>query len=371
MTFALILLILLAVILGGALAWTLLKQKSGPSNEEFLKSINPALEKLVNATFVESLKTLGSQNEAFVGQSKDGMTSVLAPFEQQLKALGQNTADLFKQNAALKERLQISTETQGELRKVTEILSQSLSGNVKTQGCWGERVLSHVLESSGLRKAEEFELEFSITVGSSKYRPDAVVFLPEKKALIIDAKTSLKSYQDYTASTTEEGRDLAQKDLVDSIEKHIKGLSEKEYFKANEVQSLDFVFMFIPIEGALSLALEKKSTLIDLAWDKKIVLTTPLSLMSSLKTVSFLWRQEHYNKNAEQIAEKAGALYDKFATLSEDFIKMGDQLETVQKTHSAIQGRLSTGRGNIVSQLEGLQELGAKNSKSIAGELKQ
>ena len=366
MTIFLVILGLCSVLLLGGLIFLVLSMSHKIKDPESLSNkIASSLQTATTSGLSESLKTLRDQHEALSKQNQASITGLLGPIRENIQSLSTSSQSLSKENASLKEQIIMMSKTHDILKNETTLLAQTLKGDVKAQGCWGERVLSSVLEHSGLNPDREFSLEHTVTVKGQSYRPDAVIFLPDNQSLIVDAKTSLGSYQTFISSDTGEEKKEALKSLVTSLEKHIKNLSEKEYHKADQLKTLDFIFAFIPIEGAFSLALQEKPDLLDFAWKKRVILTTPSSLMACMKTVALLWKQENYNKNAELIAKTAGNLCDKFASVIADFQKMKTQIDTVQKTHLEIQKKLTEGQGNITSKIERLQELGAKHTKDL------
>ena len=249
-------------------------------------------------------------------------------------------------------------------------LTRALKGESKQQGIWGEMVLERVLEASGLREGEEFEREVSLQDGDSKrFRPDVIVHLPDDRDIIIDAKTSLVAYEQYINAEDEEKKAHYAKLHIEAVKSHIDKLSDKSYTMLEGVNTLDFIFMFMPIEGALMLALQTDPTLYDKAFAKHIVLASPTTLLVALRVVENTWRHERQNQNAMEIARKAGALYDKFVGFAEDLEKVGKQLDTVQKTYDSAWKKLTDGRGNIVRRIEELHELGARASKKIPKKL--
>ena len=233
-------------------------------------------------------------------------------------------------------------------------------------------VLERVLEASGLREGEEYEREVSLQdADRRRFRPDVVVHLPDHRDLIIDAKTSLVAYERYVNAEEEEERRRYARLHLDAVKNHIDRLAGKSYSELEGVETLDFVFMFLPIEGALMLALQEDPGLYDAAFSRHIVLVSPTTLLVALRAVENTWRRERQNRNAQEIARRAGALYDKFVNFAEDLERVGKQLDTVQKSYDSAWKKLSDGRGNIVRQIETLRELGARSSKTLPKKLAQ
>jgi DNA recombination protein RmuC len=232
-------------------------------------------------------------------------------------------------------------------------------------------VLEHVLEASGLRKGYEFEREVSLkTDDNETLRPDVIVHLPDNRDLIIDAKTSLVAYERYVNSTNEEKKAEYLKAHLESIRSHVKELSKKNYERLKEVNTLDFIFMFMPIEGALAVALEHDNSIYDNAFKNKILLVGPTTLLVAMRAVENVWKFERQNQNAQEIARRAGAMYDKFVGFSEDLMKISKQIDGIQGSFSAARNKLSSGKGNLVRQVEQIKELGAQTSKKIPKELR-
>jgi DNA recombination protein RmuC len=227
-------------------------------------------------------------------------------------------------------------------------------------------VLERVLETSGLRKNEEYEREVSLkNSDNQRYRPDVVIHLPGKRDIIIDAKTSLRAYEQYVNATDEKAKSDYAKQHLEAVRNHIDTLADKSYTQLEGIHTLDFVLMFIPIEGALTLALQEDPKLYDEAFAKHIVLVSPTSLLVALRAVENAWRHDRQNRNALEIARKAGELYDKFVGFAEDLKKVGEQLDKAHKTYDATWRKLKEGRGNLVHRVAELKKLGARTSKQM------
>ncbi|MBK6473232.1 MAG: DNA recombination protein RmuC [Flavobacteriales bacterium] len=252
------------------------------------------------------------------------------------------------------------------LTQEADNLTKALKGDSQSQGAWGEMILEKLLDSSGLIKGQEYSMQESTTLSDgSRLRPDAVIMLPENKHLIIDAKVSLLHYERYASSNGSDERDKFLKQHVDSIRTHAKGLGEKNYTKLYGVDSVDFVLMFVPIEPAFLTAIRERPEIFQEAYDRQVVMVTHSTLMATLRTIHGIWKNERIARNHIKIAERAGALYDKFHGFTEDLGRIGKSVNDAQKSYEAAVGKLSEGPGNLIRQVEKLKELGAKTNKTI------
>jgi len=257
-----------------------------------------------------------------------------------------------------------------EMSEEARNLTRALKGDSKVQGNWGEMILARVLESSGLREGQEFvvqgkEMELQ-SINGRRLQPDVIVRLPDEKHLIIDAKVSLTAYERFV-EVEPEYKNIQLKQHLDSIQKHIKELSDKHYSGLDALNSPDFVLMFMPLEPAFSLAIQGKPDLFTFAWERKIVMVSPSTLLATLKTVGSIWQIDQQNSNAHEIARQGGALYDKFVLFVEELEKVGKSIDKASDSYHQAMQRLSQGRGNLMSRAEKLQELGAKTHKNLEG----
>jgi len=317
---------------------------------------------------------LEKNSQKFAHLSKEGIGGLLTPLGKEIETFRQQVALTYEKES--RDRLLLQNEI--SLLKDLNIkistdainLTNALKGDNKQQGVWGEMVLEKVLETSGLRKGIEFEREVSYKDGENRlYRPDVVVKLPENRDLIIDSKCSLIAYEQTINADDVTQKRVALQRHVASLKKHIDGLSEKNYERLSGVNSLDFVLMFVPIEGAFSLALEHEPPLYEYGLTRKILIVTPTTLLIALRAIESLWRNEKQHQNAKEIARLAGSMVDKFVTLGDDILKISKQFETLHNNFLGVQNKLTTGKGNLVRQSLRLKELGAQSTKTIASEL--
>jgi DNA recombination protein RmuC len=261
----------------------------------------------------------------------------------------------------------------GELERLNERLhedathlSRALTGNVKAQGNWGEQQLERLLELSGLRRGQEYSTQVSVTTESGqRVQPDLVLHLPEGRSIVLDSKVSLVAWTRCQAAEDDAARQAALAEHLASLRQHVRGLGEKRYAEIPELNSLDFVLMFVPIESALIAALQADPALAEFALRNKVALLSPTNFLATMRTVASVWSVHRQNANAQEIARRAGLLYDKFAGFVDNLQQVGDRLRQAQQSYDIAFGQLSTGAGNLLRQTEMLRELGARNSKAL------
>jgi len=321
---------------------------------------------------LESLakKVFDGNSQKFAEFSKENLDNMIKPLQTQISEFKKQVADTYntesQDRAVLKNEINSLKELNEKISKDAINLTNALKGDSKTQGVWGEMVLENVLEASGLRKGFEFEREVSLRTDENEIlRPDVVVHLPDNRDLIIDAKTSLVAYERFVNAGDDTSKALHLTTHLSSIRAHVEGLANKNYERLKEVNTLDFIFMFMPIEGALALALEHDSSIYDNAFKNKILLVGPTTLLVAMRAVENVWKYERQNQNAQEIARRAGAMYDKFVGFSEDLMKISKQIDGIQGSFSAARSKLSDGKGNLVRQVQQLKELGAQTNKKI------
>jgi len=335
------------------------KQELTQLKDQFTKEF----ENLANKIFEE-------KTQKFADQNKTNLSEILTPLGEKIKDFEKKVNDVYvnesKDRASLKEQLNMLQSLNQQMSKETQNLTKALKGETKTQGNWGEFILESVLEKSGLVKDREYSIQQSFTTEEGKrYQPDVIINLPEGKTLIVDSKVSLVAYEKFWSSEDETQKTIALKEHLQSLRNHIKGLSDKNYQNLYEVKSLDFVILFVPIEPAFALAMQADPALFNEAFDKNIVIVSPSTLLVTLKTVASIWRFEYQNRNAIDIAKKAGDLHDKFVGFVDDLIGLGNKMRDSQKAYEGAMNKLSTGAGNIVKRTDELRKLGAKASKSL------
>ncbi|HCU90919.1 MAG TPA: DNA recombination protein RmuC [Gammaproteobacteria bacterium] len=315
-------------------------------------------------------RILEEKQEKFNELSKMSVESLLNPVRQQLTDFRKRVDDIY--DSENKDRASLRTEFSQLKGFYSEALNLAkvLKGDSKVRGNWGEVILERLLEGCGLTKGREFEAQSSfISEDGKRYQPDIVLYLPENKHIIIDSKVSLVAYDQYFTSEDEDGRKRHSDAHVASLRAHINALSSKRYEELLGVNSPDFVFMFVPIEPALSLALEHQPDLNDEAIKKGVVLVSPSMLLMNLKLVYYVWRQEHQQRNTLQIASEAGKMYDKFVDFFDSLEKVGQALGKAQEAFETANKRLKSGTGNLVGRAEKLKQLGIKTKKSLPEEL--
>ena len=347
------------------------ERKQGLGRIESLNEAKEALtsqfKNLANEILEDKSKRFTEQNAASLDALLKPLQTKLTEFKEQVnKSYGNEARERF----ALKSEIERLANLNLRMSDETRSLTQALKGDSKVQGNWGELVLESILESSGLRKGEEYVVQDSHTqMDGSRLQPDVVIKLPEGRSLVVDSKVSITAYARH-AETAD--ADTAERELVahiQSLRQHIQGLSGKNYSSLYGVGSVDFVLMFVPIEPAFLLALKTAPNLYQEALAKNIVLVCPSTLMATLRTVAHLWRQDHQNRNALEIAKQCGSLYDKFVGFVEDLEKLGQRLDQAQTSYHDAFNKLKTGKGNLIRSAEKVRELGVKPSKAIAAPL--
>jgi len=318
-------------------------------------------------------KIFEEKSSKFTNQNMQNLTTVLEPLKERLKDFEKKVEDTYgherSERGALRGELSKLMELNRLMSSETANLTKALKGEVKTQGNWGELILENILERSGLRKGEEYIIQGTNMDlrddGGNVQRPDVIVNLPDGKHLIVDSKMTLTAYEAYSAASTPEEQERLGKLHVDSLKKHIAGLSEKKYYALDKLVTPDFVILFMPLEPAFALAFKLQPDLFQASWDKQVAIVSPTTLLTTLRTVAALWKQDRQQKNALDIAKRGGALYDKFVGLVKDIESLGDKLTAAQKAHDDVMGKLATGKGNLIRQVDELKAMGAKTEKSL------
>lgn len=303
-------------------------------------------------------------------QQQQGLDGMLKPFREQLadfrRRVDQIHSDETRAQASLIEQLSQLRSLNQQMHEDARNLTDALKGQVKTQGNWGEMILERVLESSGLTRGREYETQVTLKDESGQRRlPDAIVHLPENKDVVIDAKVSLVAYERLSSASTTEERELALRDHLMSLRSHIKGLDIKDYSGLEGIRSLDFVLLFIPIEGAFMVAMEQDSSLYTDAFARNIVLVSPTTLLVTLRTIQNIWRYEYQNRNALDIADRAGKICDQVSLVTESLEDVGDKLAKATSSWEQTRKRLTSGNGNLLRQAHQLKDLGAKARRNL------
>lgn len=317
-------------------------------------------------------KVLSEQGRVLREQQTDGLQGVLHPVRDQLEGFRKKVEDVYDRES--RDRISLSKEIE-HLKTLNERISrdalnltQALQGKNKLQGQWGEMVLEKLLEESGLRPGREFETQVAIRDDQNKLKqPDVIIHLPEKRDIIIDAKVSLHSYLQACRSGDKDEEAMHLRSHLESINRHINGLSSKQYQQLPGLTTPDFVLLFIPVEGAFQTAISAKPDLLTQSMRRRVVLTSPSTLLAILRTIHHMWRLDEQNRNALVIAKEAGNLYDKFVGFVEAFTEVGTRLNQATQSWQIAEKRLTTGRGNLISRADSLKKLGVQPSKELPG----
>ncbi|TXD83271.1 DNA recombination protein RmuC [Subsaximicrobium wynnwilliamsii] len=314
-------------------------------------------------------KILDEKSEKFTLQNKENIKNILSPLQEKIQTFEKKVDDTQKESismhSALKEQLLGLKDLNQQMSKETSNLTKALKGDSKMQGNWGELVLERVLEKSGLEKDREYFVQQSFTrPDGTRVLPDVVLNLPNNKKMIIDSKVSLTDYERYV-NADEDQRPLFLKAHINSLKRHVDQLSEKNYHDLYDMESPDFVLLFVPIEPAFAIAINAENALYTSAFEKNIVIVTPSTLLATLRTIDTMWNNEKQQRNAIEIARQAGALYDKFEGLVKDLTGVGKKMDDAKKDYSSAMNKLVEGRGNLISSVQKLKRMGAKAKKSL------
>ena len=336
--------------------------------EEIQKKFTAEFENIAN-------KILKKNSEEFTAANQKNLGDVLNPLKEKILLFEKKVEDTYQKG--LKDQIDL----RAELKKLHDLntkiseeannLTKALKGDVKKQGNWGEVVLERILERSGLNEGEQgYQKQFSDTSDDGRrIQPDIIINLPDSKHIIIDSKVSLISYERAVNAVSEDERLIHVKEHLQSLKSHIKGLSEKHYQTAKSLNSPDFVLLFIPIESSFSLAIQEDQELFSFAWDQKVVIVSPSTLLATLRTIASIWQQENQTRNVMEIARQSGALYDKFVGFVSDIENIGKNIESTRKTYDSAMNKLSVGSGNLINRVENLKKLGAKTTKELPDSL--
>lgn len=317
-------------------------------------------------------KIFDRKSEKFTRQNKENIQGLLDPLQQKIKSfeekVDKNTNNSLQRHTELGEQLKFLREQNIKISEEATNLTKALKGDTKMQGNWGEVILERILEQSGLEEGREYRRQESAKTETGKRRfLDVVIELPESKKMVVDSKVSLNAYERYVNTSDETEKAAFLKDHITAIQARVKELSDKNYQDLFPEESPDFVLLFIPIEGAFAAASKEQDNLYSKAFEQNIIIVTPTTLLAVLKTIDSMWQNEKQQENARDIAKKAGALHDTFVNLISEFEKLGNQMETTQKTYDRTMKKL-TGNQNLVKKVKELKTLGAKTNKRIDGE---
>lgn len=331
--------------------------------DELQKKFKTEFENLANKILEEKTKTFTETNRTNLDVILNPLKEKIKDFEEKVqKAYDTESKERFSLQNEIKNLLTMNKQLSEEANN----LATALKGDNKKSGNWGEMVLEKILEASGLIKNQEYRAQVvAENADGEKIKPDFIVYLPDEKHLIVDSKVSLLSYANYTASQTDEDRARFSKQHVDSVRSHIKLLGEKNYYSAKGFNTPDFVLLFMPIESAFSLALQGDNEMYNYAWDRKIVIVSPTTLLATLRTIASIWKQERQNKYALQIAEEGGKMYDKLVSFLDDLICIGKKMDEAKVNYGEAMKKLYDGSGNLIGRANKMKELGAKATKNI------
>ena len=315
-------------------------------------------------------KLLKQNSHEFTLVNQKNISEILTPLREKIQLFEKKVEDTYEKG------LKDQTDLKAELKKLHDLnmrisdeannLTRALKGDVKKQGNWGEVILEKILERSGLTEGREYARQFSAPGDNGqRIQPDVVINLPDQKHIIVDSKVSLVAYERWVNATGDEERVRHMREHLQSLKSHVKLLSEKHYQLAQGINSPDFVLLFVPIESSFSVAVEADQELFTFAWDNKVVIVSPSTLLATLRTIASIWQQENQTRNALEIARQGGALYDKFVAFIADLEKIGTNLDQTRKNYDLAMNKLYDGRGNLVRSAEKLKELGAKASKEL------
>lgn len=316
-------------------------------------------------------KILDEKSKKFTDQNKTNLDIILNPLKEKIKDFEEKVEKAYKtesdERITLKAEIKNLIDLNKQVSEEANNLAKALKGENKTQGNWGELILEKVLERSGLVKDQEYKMQFSTSNDEGKrIQPDAIIMLPDNKHIIVDAKVSLVAYEAFVNATDDEIKINLVKEHLLSVRNHIKQLSEKNYSTSPDLNTPDFVLLFVPIESSFSIAVQADHELFNFAWDRKIVIVSPSTLLATLRTIASVWKQERQTKNAIEIAKQSGALYDKFVGFIEDMDKIGKSIDTSRSAYENAINKLHKGSGNLVKRAQDIEKLGAKATKQIS-----
>lgn len=338
--------------------------------EKMREQLRLEFKNAATAIFDEMSRKFSTQSEKSIGDLLTPLRDRIMDFQ---KLVNESFTTQGKEQHALKHEIERIVKMNEQMRLQAESLTRALRGDVKAQGNWGEVMLERILEESGLREGQDYILQ-GTDMGlkgedGNRLQPDVIVRLPDEKHIVIDAKVSLTAYERYSSQEDDAEKQMHLRDFIKSIRAHVNGLEQKKYQSIEKLGTPDFVLMFLPVEGAYSLAVNEDRELHSYAWGKKIVLVCPSTLFATLRTIASLWQIESQNQNAQEIARQGGALYDKFVGFIEDMQNIDMHMNRMRGSYDSAMGKLTSGRGNLIKGAEKLRTLGAKANKILPREL--
>lgn len=338
-------------------------------NKEQKQEVEKLQEKFTKDFELLANKILEEKSNKFTEQNKENIKNILNPLQEKIQHFEKKVEETHKESidyhAALRQQIFGLRELNQQMSKETLNLTKALKGDSKMQGNWGELVLERVLEKSGLEKDREYFVQQSFTANDgSRVLPDVIISLPDNKKMVVDSKVSLTDYERYV-NDEDENRERYLTAHVNSLKRHVDQLSEKNYQDLYDIESPDFVLLFVPIEPAFAIAINQDNSIYNKAFEKNIVIVTPTTLLATLRTIDSMWNNEKQQKNAIEIARQAGALYDKFEGLVKDLTGVGKKIDDAKNDYSAAMNKLVEGRGNLITSVEKLKKMGAKAKKSL------
>ena len=339
-------------------------------NKEQKEEVEKLQEKFTKEFENLANKILDEKSSKFTEQNKENMKNILSPLQDKIQLFEKKVEDTHKESinhhATLRQQIINLSELNAQMSKETLNLTKALKGDSKMQGNWGELILERVLEKSGLEKDREYFVQQSHTNGEgNRVFPDVVINLPDGKKMIVDSKVSLTAYEKFINEEDDSLKIGFLKEHVNSIKRHVEQLGDKNYQDLYQIESPDFVLLFIPMEPAFALALNEDTTLYNKAFEKNIVIVTPSTLLATLRTIDSMWTNQKQQENAFEIARQAGALYDKFEGFVADLIKVGKKIDESKVEYQGAMNKLVDGKGNLITSVEKLKKMGAKAKKAL------
>lgn len=333
------------------------------SFEQSQEKLNKDFELIAN-------KILEEKSSKFIEQNRTNLDIILNPLKENIKAFEDKVEKVYKAESdernTLKGVISLLMDQSKQIQEDANNLTKALKGDSKKQGNWGEVILEKVLERSGLVRDQEYRIQAShISAEGGRYQPDVVIDLPDNKHLVVDAKVSLVAYERSVSAESDEEREGYVKQHLTSIKNHIQELSAKNYQDLYKINSPDFVLLFVPIESSFSIAVQKDAELFNFAWDRRVVIVSPSTLLATLRTIASMWKQERQNRNVMEIARLSGSMYDKFVGFIADMENIGKHIKNGQDAYDKAINKLSIGAGNLTNTSEKIKKLGAKTTKQI------